>query len=269
MAYAVQGVIGVYVKLFSSLYQGTLRGRSDEILVFTNLLAYADQHGIVDKHFKAIADETGLNQERVEAAIAQLELPDPESRSPEMNGCRIIKLDEHRIWGWKIVNYGKYRAIRNEEDRREQNRLAQERWRRNQNKPHKPPSSQAEADTEAKALRSKAKVAALPLPAWLNLEVWNPYVKSRPARARKPESLKAALAKLEKFRESGHDPNEIIANSLANGWQMLKEPDVKRGPVAASGNRPSRVCAGCGERVFTWTGDKCDPCWRNEQGLSA
>ena len=33
----------MYVKLFSSLYQGTLRGRSDEILVFTNLLAYADQ----------------------------------------------------------------------------------------------------------------------------------------------------------------------------------------------------------------------------------
>src|SRR3990167_747408 len=140
----------MYVKLFSSLYQGTLRGKSDEILVFTNLLAHADQHGVVDKHWKAISDETGLPREKVEAAIKNLESPDPESRSPEMDGCRIVLMDEHRLWGWKIVNYGKYRAIRNEEDRREQNRLAQERWRNKQNKQNKPPSSQAEAEAYTK-----------------------------------------------------------------------------------------------------------------------
>lgn len=138
----------MYVKLFASLYQGTLRGRADEILVFTNLLAHADQHGVVDKHWKAIADETGLDKDRVEAAIKNLESPDAESRSPEMGGCRIVRLDEHRAWGWQIVNYGKYRAIRNEDDRREQNRIAQEKWR---NKQHKPRSSNAEADTDTEA----------------------------------------------------------------------------------------------------------------------
>lgn len=137
----------MYVKLFASLYQGTLRGCSDEILVFTNLLAHADIHGIVDKHWRAISEETGLSRERVEAAIDHLEAPDPESRSPENEGRRIVKMDEHRAWGWKIVNYGKYRAIRNEDDRREQNRLAQERWR-NKNKPRKPESAQAEAYAE-------------------------------------------------------------------------------------------------------------------------
>lgn len=120
----------MYAKLFASLYQGTLRGRSDEILVFTNLLAFADQYGFVDKHWQAISEETGLPRERVEAAILTLESPDSESRSPELDGCRIIRMDEHRAWGWKIVNYGKYRAIRNEDDRREQTRLAQERWRK-------------------------------------------------------------------------------------------------------------------------------------------
>jgi len=146
----------MYVKLFSSLYQGTLRGRSDEILVFTNLLAHSDQHGIVDKHYRAIAEETGLSTERVETAIQNLEAADPESRSPEMDGRRIIKLDEHRVWGWKIVNYGKYRSIRNEDDRREQNRLAQEKWR---NKQRKPPSAQGEGevdtDTEGKEKTKK------------------------------------------------------------------------------------------------------------------
>jgi hypothetical protein len=218
----------VYVKLFSSLYQGTLRGRSDEILVFTNLLAYADQYGIVDKHFKAIADETGLDQDRVQAAITALESPDPESRSPELDGARIVRIDEHRIWGWKIVNYGKYRAIRNEEDRREQNRLAQERWRSKQNKQNKPPSAQAEAEEEAKEGKSKPSVAAMPLPAWLNKETWTAYARTRTAKARSPASLKAALDKLDGFRRAGHDPNQIVAHSLANGWQGLFPPDQKR-----------------------------------------
>ncbi len=124
----------MYVKLFTSLYQGTLRGRTNEILVFTNLLAHADQHGIVDMHWRAIADETGLSEKAVKAAILNLESPDIESRSPECNGCRIVRTDDHKAWGWQVVNYVKYRAIRNEDDRREQNRLAQKRYRESQRK---------------------------------------------------------------------------------------------------------------------------------------
>ena len=122
----------MYVKLFASLYQGTLRGKSDGILVFTNLLAHADQHGMVDIHPRAIAEEVGLSEDAVRVALKYLEATDEESRSPENEGRRIILLDGHRAWGWKIVNYGKYRAIKNEDDRREQNRLAQERWRNKQ-----------------------------------------------------------------------------------------------------------------------------------------
>lgn len=152
----------MYVKLFSSLYQGTLRGRTNEILVFTNLLAHADQFGVVDKHWKAIAEETGLTIEQVKEACEALEAPDEESRSPEEDGRRILKTDGHRGWGWRITNYGKYRAIRNEDDRREQNRLAQERWReknkqaRKQNKQSKPRSAQAEADTYTEESKTRA-----------------------------------------------------------------------------------------------------------------
>lgn len=119
----------MYGKLFASLYQGTLRGKSDAILVFTNMIAFADAEGFVDKHPSAIADETGLSIERVRDAIDVLMAPDLESRSPEMDGKRLVFIDDHRNWGWRIVNHAKYRAIRTEEDRREQNRLAQERYR--------------------------------------------------------------------------------------------------------------------------------------------
>lgn len=142
----------MYCKLFTSIYQGTLRGRSDEILVFTNLLAHSDREGVVDKHPRAISEDVGLPLKRVNAALVALESEDSESRSPENEGRRIIRLDEHRAWGWHITNYAKYRAIRNEDDRRESNRLAQARWREKR-KHSKPPSSHAEADAKAEALR--------------------------------------------------------------------------------------------------------------------
>lgn len=132
----------MYAKLFTSIYQGTLRGNSHGLLVFTNLLAHADQLGRVDVHPRAIAEEVGLTVEQVRAALDMLEAPDDESRSPECQGRRIVRLDEHRAWGWTVVNYLKYRAIRNEEDRREQNRESQRRYREK----HKPASADVSQD---------------------------------------------------------------------------------------------------------------------------
>ena len=102
----------MYVKLFTSIYQGTLRGNSHGLLVFTNLLAHCDPTGYADIHPKAIAEEVGLTVDEVQAALSVLEAPDADSRSPEENGRRIIRADGHRAWGWRVVNYGKYRAIR-------------------------------------------------------------------------------------------------------------------------------------------------------------
>lgn len=176
----------MYVKLFASLYQGTLRGRPNEILVFTNLLAHADRYGVVDKHWRAIAEETGLNHDEVQAAIQVLESPDAESRSPEREGRRIYRLDDHRAWGWQIVNYEKYRAIRSEDDRREQNRLAQERFR---NKHSKPPSAYAEADAKAEALKPLAQTSLS------DAETIYSFYPRKVGKAAAIKSIKASLKK--------------------------------------------------------------------------
>jgi hypothetical protein len=122
-------------------------------------------------HPRAIAEEVGLSVEQVRAALDELESPDPESRSPECDGKRIIRLDEHRSWGWVVVNYTKYRAIRDEDDRREQNRLAQQRWRAkyklesgaisrvSQDKPEK-----AHTEAEAEALNTSLLPQACTFP---------------------------------------------------------------------------------------------------------
>jgi hypothetical protein len=108
----------MFGKVYASLYQGTLRGKAHPILVFTNLLATCDRLGNVDKHPRAIAEEVGLSLEETQAAITYLEAKDPESRSREMDGRRIVRLDDHRAWGWRIVNYVKYRALRDTDERR-------------------------------------------------------------------------------------------------------------------------------------------------------
>jgi len=110
----------MYAKIFAALFDGSMRGKSDIQLVFINMLARADEEGFVDKHPKSIADETGLSLKKVKSALISLQSPDPDSRTPDREGRRILLIDpENRNWGWQIVNYLKYRAIQNQSDRRE------------------------------------------------------------------------------------------------------------------------------------------------------
>ena len=124
----------MYEKLFLSIFQGTLRGNTHGLLVFTNLLSHADKLGYADIHPRAIAEEIGITVDDVRAALDRLEAPDPDSRSAVEEGRRIVRVDEHRNWGWRIVDYSKYRAARSADDRREQNRVAQATWRAKQKK---------------------------------------------------------------------------------------------------------------------------------------
>lgn len=63
------------------------------------------------------------------------------------------------------------------------------------------------------------------LPEWLPTEVWEKYRDHR--RALKSRMTKnaeeLAIAKLIKFRDYGHDPVEVINQSIENGWKGLFE----------------------------------------------
>ena len=119
----------MFAKVFASLWQGSMVGRSDMQLVFIYMLANCDAKGVFDQTPEVVAALTGIPIERVEVAIKQLESPDPRSRTATDDGRRLVLLDDHRDWGWRIVNYAEYRNSRDEEQRREQNREATRRWR--------------------------------------------------------------------------------------------------------------------------------------------
>jgi hypothetical protein len=108
----------VYAKVFHTLWHGSLAGKHVEQNVFIFLLAHADRHGVVDIHPRSIAASCGLDVDRVRVALDYLEGPDPESRSSEHGGARLIRLDQHRDWGWVIVNHSKYMYLKDMDEKR-------------------------------------------------------------------------------------------------------------------------------------------------------
>jgi flagellar biosynthesis GTPase FlhF len=80
----------------------------------------------VELNPRALADKFGEPEEEVKKAIAFLCGPDPDTTSPAEEGRRLIKIG---TFSYQVVNGEKYRAIKNEEERREQAREAMARRR--------------------------------------------------------------------------------------------------------------------------------------------
>jgi hypothetical protein len=116
----------MYGKLFDSAYTGSMFGAGMNVFaVWAYAIAVADRHGYVELNPRFVAAQLGGTDKEVEDAIAYLESPDPESRSNEEEGRRIV---HEGAFQYRIVNYKKYtdmvdvdtrRAIWREEKRRQ------------------------------------------------------------------------------------------------------------------------------------------------------
>ncbi len=108
----------MFAKIFSQIYDSSIVENPEARFTFMDLLVLCDVDGVVDMTHEAIARRTNRPLEIVRSTIAELEGPDPRSRTPDNDGRRIVRLDEHRDWGWMIVNYARFRATASEEQRR-------------------------------------------------------------------------------------------------------------------------------------------------------
>lgn len=113
------------------MYKGTLYGHWEAIVTFQQLIVLADADGIVDMTPQAICATTSIPIDILEKGLKKLSEPDPFSRTPGEEGRRIICIDEHRPWGWQIVNYLKYKHLKDSNEVRAQTR---ERVRRHREK---------------------------------------------------------------------------------------------------------------------------------------
>ncbi|HDU1485773.1 TPA: replication protein [Klebsiella pneumoniae] len=82
--------------------------------------------------------------------------------------------------------------------------------------------------------------SAVQLPDWLSAEIWSSWVAYR-RDLKKPiksqQTVTQAINLLDRCRLNGYSPEEIINQSIANGWQGLFEPKGAKQPSRV----PSRV----------------------------
>jgi hypothetical protein len=115
-----------FSKIFSTMWGGSLYGHFEASAVFMVLLSLCDRDGTIDMTPEAIAGHTGWPLDLIRTGIAELAAPDPRSRTKGHEGRRILPLDEHRDWGWRITNYQKYRDEMRSAERREYLRQAKQ-----------------------------------------------------------------------------------------------------------------------------------------------
>jgi hypothetical protein len=95
-----------FVKLDAGILDSSLWAEAPEIrVVFITILAMTRPHGVCEATAPGIAHRANLPLRVVRTALSKLEAPDPDSRSTEGEGRRIVRSDG----GYRVVNYTKYR----------------------------------------------------------------------------------------------------------------------------------------------------------------
>ncbi len=112
-------VIRMFAKIFNQIYDSSIVESPETRFTFMDFLVLSDRNGVVDMTHEAIARRTNRPIELIRSTITELEGPDPRSRTADMNGARIYRLDDHRDWGWGIVNYDYFRKLASEDQRRQ------------------------------------------------------------------------------------------------------------------------------------------------------
>ena len=144
----------MFAKVFAQIFDSSIAENWQTRHVFTDMLTLADERGIVDITHESIARRTNTPLDIVVAAIKDLEQPDSKSRSSAHDGRRIIRLDDHRDWGWQIVNFQKYRESATREMLRMSEADRKRAWRRKTGKGFPSPlpkSTEEEGEAEAEA----------------------------------------------------------------------------------------------------------------------
>jgi len=119
-----------FTKLFSSITASTIWCEDSDIrVVWITMLAMCDKNGRVFASIPGLAKYASVPIENAEKALKKFMSPDPYSRTKDHEGRRIEEIEG----GWRLLNHGKYRAIRNEEERRAY-KTEKQREYRNKNK---------------------------------------------------------------------------------------------------------------------------------------
>lgn len=196
-----------FTKLFSSITESTVWGESHATrIVWITMLAMADRKGRVWASVPGLANRARVALEECEYALGRFMEPDGYSRTTDHDGRRIEKIEG----GWRLLNYAKYREMRDHaarlEYQREWDRRHRERHPTKSDKSDKirPRPTKAEAELRKETTAGKPANAESYPPEFE--ETWALYP-GRDGDNPKRRAYKAYRARL----TEGHTPDEIRA----------------------------------------------------------
>lgn len=136
-----------YAKLFRSIAASTIVSEPLATRwLWVTMLSQADRQGRVFASIPGLARIANISIQEVHAALDCFMAPDPYSRTTDNDGRRVEEFDG----GWRLLNYAKYDAMRNEAERREYKRE----WdRKNRSSGHKR-AKQSEAESKDETRQS-------------------------------------------------------------------------------------------------------------------
>jgi hypothetical protein len=214
---------GGYIPLFSSLTTGTLCGRWPDVGLWPIVLSLSDRHGVVDVTPMYLASVTGLPIPDVVACMRRFCEADPYSRTDIENGSRLVLIDQHRDWGWRIVNHGKYREKARKaayDIERTASGADAERKRTSRENQRSPdasravPLSDSDSDSDSNSKNKKAVSPSKSKPAAFHAEVVAAYHRLCPALPQVkgwPQHRKAALEARIRERCTDGKPADTVA----------------------------------------------------------
>ncbi len=101
-----------FTKLFSSITESTIWSEPDHVRIcWITMMAMADRKGRVWASVPGLANRARVTVEHCEESIGRFKSPDKYSRTPDNDGIRIRDIEG----GWQLLNYEKYRSIREDQ----------------------------------------------------------------------------------------------------------------------------------------------------------
>lgn len=253
-----------FTKLFSSITESTVWCEPDPTrITWIAMLAMADSKGRVWASIPGLANRARVSVEEVELAIKTFLSPDKYSRTPDNDGRRIEPIDG----GWRLLNYEKYREVRDAEAAKESKRRyinerrakeREEKARGVENKIYsRTASNQAEEEAVSSSLRSedKAPTARFDPKAYLKTKgidesLAADWITLR--RAKKAPPTEAAIAGIEREADKARI---TLADALSlccqRGWTGFKSEWALQAP---GGGRAQTAKDRQGEWLASLTG---------------
>jgi hypothetical protein len=220
------------------MYDGSLYGNWKAIVTFQQMIVLCNEDGIIDMTPQALAARTSIPLEIIREGIELLEAPDQYSRTRDHDGRRIERIDADRPWGWRIINYRKYRMMITAEQKREadRNRMAAKReaerrmagdgatgcdeTRQSQMSQNVAKVAQAEVEVEVEERKGR-RSASLARPKDVSEQTWTDWLALR--RSKKAPVTATVLAGAEAEAEkAGMSLDAFLREWVLRGSQGMK-----------------------------------------------